>query len=73
MKYAEKIRTCRNISDRGENLSGDHWLFDFVCSECGTGLCADEFGHSPLLLDDESIQISYCPNCGARVIEEGVR
>lgn len=61
-------RTCRNVSPVGHNSSG--WLFDFKCSECGAELCAEEMGNSPLWIDDEAEPISYCPNCGAKVVDD---
>lgn len=63
----EPERTCRNDSKVGSNSPG--WLFDFKCSECGAELCAEEMGNSPLWVDGDAETISYCPNCGAKVIE----
>ena len=63
----EPERTCRNDSKVGSNSPG--WLFDFKCSECGAELCAEEMGNSPLWVDGDAEPISYCPNCGAKVIE----
>ena len=50
-------RTCRNVSERpGE----------FECSECGATLYGgDETG---FWIDNGDL--SYCPNCGARVVSE---
>lgn len=62
-------RTCRNVSTVGHNSSG--WLFDFKCSECGAELCAEEMGNSPLWIDEEAEPISYCPSCGAKVVDDG--
>lgn len=61
--------TCRNVSTVGHNSSG--WLFDFKCSECGAELCAEEMGNSPLWIDEEAEPISYCPSCGAKVVDDG--
>lgn len=61
-------RTCRNDSKVGSNSPG--WLFDFKCSECGDELCAEEMGNSPLWVDGDAEPISYCPNCGAKVVDD---
>lgn len=50
-------RTCRNVSECGE----------FQCSECDQRI----FGSKGQThnAEFEYIDINYCPNCGARVVE----
>lgn len=51
-------RTCRDTSNESPHAS------DFVCSSCG-------FAYS--MSDDMSMlpdEIKYCPNCGAKVVDE---
>lgn len=70
-----KERTCKNVDEYGSNVGGErNWEtngFGFECSCCGAVLNGDEFGKSPLesgFWSGEYIPISYCPNCGARVV-----
>ncbi|MEF2593746.1 MAG: hypothetical protein U0M51_04295 [Eggerthellaceae bacterium] len=63
----EPERTCMNDSKVGSNSPG--WRFNFQCSECGAELCAEEMGNSPLWVDGDAEMISYCPACGAKVVE----
>ena len=61
-------RTCRNKGDQ----------FVFVCSECGLNLelDCDEIGYGTPMVFREGKDVrkldkpSYCPNCGARIIED---
>ena len=51
-------RTCKNLATRKD---------DFYCSECGcevVGCIVDDFGSF-----DNPLCFSYCPNCGAKVVE----
>ena len=51
-------RTCKNLATRKD---------DFFCSECGceiVGCMVDNFG-----CFDNPLRFSYCPNCGAKVME----
>ena len=57
-------RTCRNVCEW--NIDAFH----FTCSECGAEIGGDDWGDSPVFVGDYHEQLSYCPNCGARVIEE---
>jgi Lar family restriction alleviation protein len=57
-------RTCRNVCE---------WsiaTFHFTCSECGAEIDGDDWGDSPVFVGDYHEQLRYCPNCGARVVEE---
>lgn len=47
-------RTCEMELQTCVDPEGN--VFSFVCSECGV----DVYGH---------VDIGYCPNCGARVVE----
>ena len=65
---ARTERTCRNKGDQ----------FVFVCSECGLNLelDCDEIGYGTPMVFREGKDVrkldkpSYCPNCGARIIED---
>ena len=57
-------RTCRNVCEWNIDT------FHFTCSECGAEIGGDDWGDSPVFVGDYHEQLSYCPNCGARVIEE---
>lgn len=53
-----KERTCKNLATRKD---------DFACSECNyevVGCMVDDFGSF-----DNPLCFSYCPNCGAKVVE----
>lgn len=58
-------RTCRNVSEWNNPD-----LFDFKCSECGAEVCSDEMGKSPLVVYECEEHPRYCPNCGAKVVDE---
>ncbi len=53
-------RTCHDVSHFGEN---------FRCSECGVAVTV-EYDDSRLYVGELSDDFSYCPNCGAKVVEE---
>ena len=64
----EPERTCRNVSD---NDTG------FTCSECGASVTGGNYRHS--YVDEAGVRWyttanaprwSYCPNCGAKVVDE---
>lgn len=67
--------TCNNVSEFGSHavMRGDAFKdeeFDFVCSRCGINLMGDEMDSSPLLDGKlEHHALSFCPNCGAEVVE----
>lgn len=51
-------RTCKNLATRDDG---------FNCSECNcevVGCMVDDFGSF-----DNPLLFSYCPNCGAKVVE----
>ena len=59
-------KTCKNVSEM-------HPVDGFTCSECGISLEA----YSEKEVDEENGDITYreymlryCPNCGAKVVEE---
>lgn len=55
-------RTCR------DECGGE---LDFHCSECGCHLYLISIeNESSLMLGEAAIQPSFCPNCGAKVVEE---
>ena len=55
-------RTCR------DECGGE---LDFHCSECGCHLYLISIENEPsLVLGEAAIQPSFCPNCGAKVIQE---
>lgn len=57
-------RTCKNVNEwRDENRVLHRDARIFKCSECG--FKADDFYG-----DDEQSFPNYCPNCGAKVVEE---
>lgn len=44
---------------------------EFVCSECGVRVdTTDGFGYEipTMLLDGVAVAVSYCPNCGRKVV-----
>lgn len=54
--------TCRNVGEHGE----------FACSECGVRVdVTDGFGYEipTMLLDGAAVAVSYCPNCGRKVVK----
>jgi len=54
---ARAERTCKSTTD------DNAWCF--VCSECGKS-----FPRSNLHLAHNHGEINYCPNCGAKVVDE---
>ena len=57
-------RTCRNVCEWNIDT------FHFTCSECGAEIGGDDWGDSPVFVGDYHEQLSYCPNCGAKVVDE---
>ena len=55
-------RTCRNVCEWNIDT------FHFTCSECGAEIGGDDWGDSPVFVGDYHEQLSYCPNCGAKVV-----
>ena len=62
----QEVKTCKNISKM-------HPVDEFTCSECGFSLAdfveqrVDEEENDTTYHEYE---IKYCPNCGAKVVEE---
>lgn len=52
-------RTCHDVSHFGEN---------FRCSECGMAVTV-EYDDSALYVGGLTDDFSYCPNCGAMVVD----
>jgi len=57
-------RTCRNVCEWNIDT------FHFTCSECGAEIDGDDWGDSPVFVGDYHEQLRYCPNCGAKVVDE---
>lgn len=60
------MKTCKNITE-------NHPVDEFICSECG--FMVEEFFEKRVDEDDGEVtfyefEIKYCPNCGAKVVEE---
>lgn len=51
-------RKCNDVAQMGEI---------FQCSECGSSVEV-EYGDSHIYVGDLIDDISYCPNCGAKVV-----
>ena len=58
-------RTCRNTA--GKPFAGYRM---FSCSECGAYLEVDGDTDANLFAGGERPMPRYCPNCGAKVVEE---
>lgn len=60
-----KEKTCKNITKQ-------HPVDEFICSECG--LILQDYCKKRLDEDGDEyffeFEIKYCPNCGAKVVEE---
>lgn len=60
-----KEKNCKNITEC-------HPVDEFICSECGLALQ----GYCKKVIDEDGdeyffeFEIKYCPNCGAKVVEE---
>ena len=61
-------RMCKSVSPYGFNDRSN--AFNFKCSECGAFVDSDDMGYSPLVVDDECEPLRFCPNCGAKVVDE---
>lgn len=52
--------TCHNLRD-------DHMMF--CCSHCmATVFVVDDYGEPQIWLNSVAQDMSYCPNCGARIL-----
>lgn len=74
---AEPIEVMAALSDLIDPTCEDLYSDDkthawqFKCSSCGSTLdCMDDNGESTIQLDGVAQGVSYCPHCGARVVEE---
>lgn len=61
-----KMKTCKNASDNNP-------VDEFICSECG--FITEDFSEKRIDEDDGDVtyhefEFRYCPNCGAKVVEE---
>lgn len=61
-----KMKTCKNESDNNP-------VDEFICSECG--FITEDFSEKRIDEDDGDVtyhefEFRYCPNCGAKVVEE---
>lgn len=61
-----KMKTCKNASDNNP-------VDEFICSECG--FMTEDFSEKRIDEDDGDVtyhefEFRYCPNCGAKVVEE---
>lgn len=62
----KEVKTCKNISEM-------HPVDGFTCSECGISLedyCEKEVDEENGDITYREYVIKYCPNCGAKVVEE---
>lgn len=76
VEYARE-RTCRNLCKQVDK-NGETPIYNgiyFICSECDAYVRDAEGYHSGLYPDYSDtefkydIEFSYCPNCGAKVVE----
>ena len=65
-RHAERM--CKSVSPYGFNDRSN--AFNFKCSECGAFVDSDDMGYSPLVVDEECEPLRFCPNCGAKVVDE---
>lgn len=60
-------RSCHDVT-QGERTQA------FTCSECGCWVAYDEHWETGIYIDRENklvhIHPAYCPNCGAKVVEQ---
>jgi predicted RNA-binding Zn-ribbon protein involved in translation (DUF1610 family) len=61
-----KMKTCKNESNNNP-------VDEFICSECG--FMTEDFSEKRVDMDDGEVtyhefEFRYCPNCGAKVVEE---
>ena len=61
-----KMKTCKNESNNNP-------VDEFICSECG--FMTEDFSEKRIDEDDGDVtyhefEFRYCPNCGAKVVEE---
>lgn len=76
--YASEAAAADAWNTRAEftchNDNHETWNEDFICSECGVIFCQDDgeyYGpHLYMPFSSEGVAPSYCPNCGARVVNE---
>lgn len=64
-------RTCRNVCEEWGKTSFAGAGTSFCCSECGAHYVDCECYYAALAdADEEHIRTNYCPNCGAKVVDE---
>lgn len=64
--------TCLNV-DEYEHEDGNNGTTHFTCSICGAMLRSDPEDESVLngvylVYEGSWVSVSYCPNCGAKVV-----
>lgn len=60
------MKTCKNLSEYNP-------VDEFICSECGFAMvdfCRMEIDEEEGDKTYHEFEIKYCPNCGAKVVEE---
>lgn len=60
-------KTCKNISEM-------HPSDSFICSECGIRIVdyiEGQFDEEEFETTFHEYEIKYCPNCGAKVVQNG--
>lgn len=67
----ELERTCHPVkvpveSDIWDDEPDEVDIYALVCSECGAAITSDVW----IPRSDERVKVSYCPNCGARVVRD---
>ena len=65
IRHQQEERTCENVSEM-------HPTDGFTCSECGITIVdyVEERVDEECTATYHEYEIKYCPNCGAKVVEE---
>ena len=65
------IRTCKNVADEWTKKNCCRAETSFCCSLCGAHYIDCECYYAGLAnIDEKPIRTNYCPNCGAKVVDE---
>lgn len=68
---ARAEQTCRNVHEEWEKTSFTGAETSFCCSECGAHYFDAESYYAGLAdADGDLIRTNYCPNCGAKVVQQ---
>lgn len=67
---SEDVLIVADLIDRPTCHDATNNFYEFVCSKCGCSLDISNDFEPTLWVDGKATVPSYCPNCGAEVVDE---